>query len=78
MLVKLEPLQNKNRQMDITNLILMKIQAVTKPIQMFPPPFLLSKPRRHRPAAVNSTQFHSASNRAGWPFYAVPIAVRTA
>ena len=49
--ITLEPLQNKNRQMNITNLRLMKNQAVTKVIQMFPP-----KPRRTdgRPA---STQF---------------------
>ena len=35
----LELLQIKNRQMNITNLRLMKNQAVTKAIQMFPPPF---------------------------------------
>ena len=46
----LEPLKNKNRQMNITNLVLMKNQAVTKVIQMFPP-----KPRGLVPAA--STQF---------------------
>ena len=50
----LEPLQIKNRQMDITNLRLMKNQAVTKVIQMFPP-----KPRRidgRRPASTRFEQ----------------------
>ena len=33
----LEPLQNKNRQNKIINFTLMKDQAVTNVIQMFPP-----------------------------------------
>ena len=54
---ELEPLKNKNRQMNITNLVLMKNQAVTKVIQMFPP-----KPR---PGGGNAVQ-----TAAGRRFYA--------
>ena len=53
----LELLKIKNRQMNITNLVLMKNQAVTKVIQMFPP-----KPR---PGGGNAVQ-----TAAGRRFYA--------
>ena len=53
----LELLKIKNRQMNITNLVLMKNQAVTKVIQMFPP-----KPR---PGGVNAVR-----TAAGRRFYA--------
>ena len=54
--VNLELLKIKNRQMNITNLVLMKNQAVTKVIQMFPP-----KPR---PGGGNAVQ-----TAAGRRFY---------
>jgi len=53
----LELLKFKNRQMNITNLVLLKNQAVTKVIQMFPP-----KPR---PGGVNAVR-----TAAGRRFYA--------
>ena len=67
----LEPLQNKNRQMKMPTFRLMKDQALTKLIQMFPP-----KPRRIDGRRPVSTQFERRSasmklRRTRPAFYAV-------
>ena len=62
----LEPLQNKNRQMKMPTFRLMKDQAVTKTIQMFPPcRFIEFYGRRPAFYAVSHSPFELRRTLAG-------------